>query len=388
MLFIFFIQWLLHVAEPPPPLPQFQEQVIDSTVAIGYGVALGDVDGDGKPDILLADKKQIVWYRNGDWKRRVIAENLTEHDNVCIAAQDVNGDGRVEVAVGAQWNPSETSNGEQSGAVFYLKRPTDAEKMWEAIKLPHEPATHRMKWVKAANGIFYLVVLPLHGRGNKAGQGAGVKILAYEYPANVNGKWKTYVLDSAMHLTHNFDFKASNNEMQSGLYVAGKEGVRFIETNFPRQSVGKAATIKGIEQGAGEVRVGEIATGKNFIATIEPMHGTAVVVYISDDNAKRVVLDDDVKEGHALAVADFLKVGSDQVVAGWRSPNREGKVGVKLYIKTDADGMQWQSHWIDNNGMACEDMQVMDLNGDGKPDIVASGRATHNLKIYWNASGK
>jgi hypothetical protein len=37
--------------------------------------------------------------------------------------------------------------------------------------------------------------------------------------------------------------------------------------------------------------------------------------------------------------------------------------------------------------MACEDIQVADLNGDGKPDIVAAGRSTHNLKIYWNQGG-
>ena len=386
MLFIFFIHWWLPFFAPAAP--QFREQLVDSTVSIGYGIALGDVDGDGKPDILLADKKQIVWYRNGDWKRRVMVENLTEHDNVCIAAKDINGDGKVEVAVGAQWNPSETSNAEQSGAVFYLKNPVDPEQLWEPVRLSHEPTTHRMKWVKSATGEYYLVVLPLHGRGNKAGEGEGVKIMAYGYPANERDEWRTYILDSAMHLTHNFDFKASNNENQNGLYVAGKEGVRFIETNFPMQAVGKATTIPGIEQGAGEVRVGNLATGKNFIATVEPMHGTAVVVYLKDDNAKRIVLDDDVKEGHALAVADFLGIGSDQVVAGWRSPDKEGKVGVKLYMTTDADGMQWQSQWIDNNGMACEDIQVMDMNGDGKPDIVASGRATQNLKIYWNTSGQ
>ncbi len=39
---------------------------------------------------------------------------------------------------------------------------------------------------------------------------------------------------------------------------------------------------------------------------------------------------------------------------------------------------------VDENGIATEDLQVLDLNGDGKPDIVASGRATKNLKIYWN----
>jgi len=36
--------------------------------------------------------------------------------------------------------------------------------------------------------------------------------------------------------------------------------------------------------------------------------------------------------------------------------------------------------------MACEDLQVADLNGDGRPDIVAAGRATRNLKIYFNES--
>jgi hypothetical protein len=34
--------------------------------------------------------------------------------------------------------------------------------------------------------------------------------------------------------------------------------------------------------------------------------------------------------------------------------------------------------------MACEDFKVADLNGDGKPDIIAAGRATKNLIVYWN----
>jgi hypothetical protein len=76
--------------------PKFESQVIDNDIAIGYGIAIGDVDGDKKPDILLADKKHFVWYRNGDWKRFVMIENLTLSDNVCIAARDIDGDGKVE----------------------------------------------------------------------------------------------------------------------------------------------------------------------------------------------------------------------------------------------------------------------------------------------------
>lgn len=359
-----------------PAKPVFEAQVIDNNISIGYGVALGDVDGDGKPDILLADKKQFVWYRNGDWKKFIMAENLTEFDNVCIAAKDIDGDGKVEVAVGAQWNPSETGNDQQSGAVFYLKRPNDPTQLWKPVKLHHEPTTHRMRWVQAKSGQYYLVVLPLHGRGNQGGNGAGVQLFAYEFPGNVTDEWKLHLLDSTLHLTHNFDIP--DGKGKRGMYVASKEGIKFFD-----EEGSTLLPLRGIK-GAGEVRVGKLDGNASFIATVEPMHGQEVAVYLQNGNNDRVVLDDNVKEGHALAAADFAGTGSDQVVAGWRTPNKDGKVGIKLYTKKDKDGSQWQQQWIDENGMACEDLQVMDLNGDGKPDIVASGRATKNLKIYWN----
>jgi hypothetical protein len=37
---------------------------------------------------------------------------------------------------------------------------------------------------------------------------------------------------------------------------------------------------------------------------------------------------------------------------------------------------------IDAGGMAAEDLTVADLDADGRPDIVASGRRTANVRIY------
>src|ERR1043166_9191344 len=87
--------------------PRFRAVEIDRSIEIGYGIAVADVDGDGKPDIILADKKQIVWYRNPNWEKFIIAENLTKLDNVCVAAADIDGDGKTEIAVGGEWNPGD-----------------------------------------------------------------------------------------------------------------------------------------------------------------------------------------------------------------------------------------------------------------------------------------
>jgi hypothetical protein len=84
----------------------------------------------------------------------------------------------------------------------------------------------------------------------------------------------------------------------------------------------------------------------------------------------------------------MLGCGSDQVVIGWRSKNDTGKVGIKIFASTDGKAQQWTSAVIDDNTMACEDLCLADLNGDGKLDIVASGRATKNVRIYFNEGVK
>jgi len=376
---------------------RFRAVEIDHGIEIGYGLAVADVDGDGKPDIVLADKKQIVWYRNPKWEKFVLVENLTKLDNVCVAATDIDGDGKAEIAVGAEWNPNDTIN---SGAVFYLIAPTDRTQKWEAVELPHEPTVHRMRWVRDADGKFNLVVVPLHGRGNKNGEGAGVRILSYKMPANPKDEWKTELLSDSMHMTHNFEPVRWTQSGAAELLVAGKEGVfDFIQDRKgwdSRQLVGKRENDSTFA-GCGEVRTGKLKSAKTtnsfpnyFLATIEPMHGNQVAVYTapSVDAAtglwERQVLDSSFKEGHALACGDLLGLGSDQIVAGWRAKNAAGKVGIKLYWAQDSAGKEWKETLVDDDTMACEDLCLADLDGDGKLDIVAAGRATKNVKLYFN----
>ena len=58
-------------------------------------------------------------------------------------------------------------------------------------------------------------------------------------------------------------------------------------------------------------------------------------------------------------------------------------VGLTVMTSTE-----WRRQLVDAGGVAVEDLAAADLNGDGRIDIVAVGRATGNVRIYWNEGAK
>ena len=374
--------------------PLFEAREIDSELGIGYGVALADVDGDGAKDIVLVDQNEVAWYQNPSWEKHQIIGKLTDRDHVCVAARDIDGDGKAEIAVGAQWNPGETSDTEMSGGIFYLIAPEDRTQLWEPVRVTgHEPTTHRMKWVRTAADRCELVVLPLHGRGNVQGAGAPVQVLAYAVPEDPRSEWKRSLVHSGMHMTHNLDVVPSPEGESETLLIAGREGIVELapsDKGWRERWISKHPVDSETLLGAGEVRAGAYGGGRPYVVTIEPMHGNQLVVYSPPVNGPkngewvRQVLDDTLVEGHALASRDLLDLSNRQIVVGWRGSRKlSDRVGVKIWWTTKEDGSGWQAASLDDNRMACEDLVTSDLNGDGKRDVVACGRKTKNLKIYF-----
>lgn len=366
-------------------VPEFQWRAVEiDKISIGYGVQLTDVDGDGKTDIVLADQKTFQWYENPSWTKHIIAKDLTVRDNVCITARDIDGDGKCEIAVGGQWNYRESN---KDGAVFYLIPPDDRTQPWTAKQLHNDPSTHRMHWVKGPGDDFRLIVKPLRGRGSIDGDGPGLRVLEYITPKNPQDEWTFAVVCDFLHLSHNFHPVNWDDDPEEELIIAAKEGVWHFDRQSDKPGDWKATQLT--EQFAGEIRDGKLPGGKRFIATVEPKHGSVCAIYVEPETPGKLwpalkVLDNELKDGHALAVADFLNVGSDQIVVGWRAMNDPGVPGIKMFTPLDKDGTQWRDTRISADEVAVEDLKAADLNGDGKVDIVAAARQTKNLTVFFN----
>lgn len=371
--------------------PKFESVVLEDNacrVAV-YAVTLADVDGDSKNDVVAVTENKVLWYRNPDWKRHVIIEDQVELDHVCIAAHDIDGDGKVDFALGAGW-----LNGKNLGTIQWLSRGESLEEKWSVHSIGAISWTHRMRFGDVlGTGSSQLTVSPLNATGGKG----GVELTTFSIPKNPKtDPWPRAVLNGAMNRMHNHWHLAQGNV--TGTLTASQEGVFYHAPNAAGGMTTKlsdgAVGTKPEQMGAGEIKPGRLKGGKQFLATIEPMHGNQAVVYLSRGTRpgemlpERVVLTDQLKQGHAIWAADFDGDGDDDVVAGFREPG-PGEVkgpGLLLFENVNGDGTQWQQHVVDDGGMAAEDMAVGDLNGDGLPEIIGGGRSTKNVKLYLNVT--
>src|SRR5262249_55840569 len=234
-----------------------------------------DVNGDGKKDIVVVDTRRVVWYENPTWKRRIIIENATKPDNVCIAAYDIDGDGQIDFALGAGWKGL-TSKAD--GPIYWLKRGKSLDEPWQVIPIADEPSVHRIRFADVdGSGKPALVVVPLLGRDSSAAKnwmdGAPVRILALRIPKDpVRDRWTPEVLDQSQHVVHNFfpipsttgrreDILTASYE---GVHVLGRLGGKWTKTQLGTGNQDNPRSNRG----ASEIKLGHLAKGRQYIATI------------------------------------------------------------------------------------------------------------------------
>jgi hypothetical protein len=391
-------------ATPSPlPFPAFTVQEIDKTLKVGYGLRVVDLNADGKLDVVVADAARVVWFdQAAGWTRRTILDSAqagVKPDNVCLDVADIDGDGKIDVALGADWQINNTAGG---GSLQWLRQGKTPDE-WTVHPIAASiPTLHRIHFADVdGDRRPELLVGPIRGaastlRANYMDQ--PVRLLAYAVPKDPAGPWdEPRVLDESLHHLHNFTVQDVYRGPGAGeILTASAEGVGLMSGGsdggpwrWQRLGAGNRQDPKGA-QGSSEVKVGFRRGRPAYVAAIEPLHGHEVVAYwlgaAPPPHDTRRVIDATLRAGHALGCADLDGDGLDEIIAGFRDPTEKGVYpGVNVYrANGPGPAAAWQKHVIDDSAMACEDLACADLNGDGRTDIVAAGRATGNVRIYWN----
>ncbi len=353
-----------------------------------------DVNNDDKTDLVVVTERQVLWYESPNWTKHLILDGVTATDNVCIAPMDVDQDGQIDFALGAGWT--------KTGTIQWISADDGVDKPWVVHPIAIEPWTHRMRWInllgKGRPHLPLLVVSPLNPSKNPE----GARLLGFEVPKNPRtDRWKVHELGNIFHRMHNHWSTSVPMGKRPAVLTASAEGIHRIHEASDGWSIKKLHSgTQGesfTESGAGEIKIGAIDNAVPFtriIATIEPMHGDKVVVYqqkyLPDgrETWDREVIFEGLKRGHGLWTADLFGDQSTEIIVGHSdpTPNNPGiKPGVRVFSYNN-EHKEWDCTVIDNGGVAVEDLIVQDFTGDGKPDIVACGRSTHNVKLYINQS--
>jgi hypothetical protein len=363
----------------------------------GYQVAVADVNGDGRPDILALSSTAnlVMWYENPTWTPHPITTETRK--NISLAPLTQPGSSIRGLALASDFNLDDSHSG---GEVWWaVPRPAAADSEWRLRRIGSYPTTHRLRWANLdGGGRRVLVNAPILGIGaEKPEYNVGAPLTWYEFPEPLDRghasalderelHWTPHVIDHSLTVVHGVAIIDWDGDGRDEILTASFEGVHLFkstgqihELKWTKTRICEGDQLSRSRRGSSEVAAGKVH-GRRFIATIEPWHGGQVVVYFEGKRGElwtRNVVDDSFHDGHALAIADFDGDGSDEIVAGYRGQG----TSLRVYRAAGKTGEKWEGQTLDTN-MAAACAVVADINGDNRPDIVAIGASTGNVVWY------
>lgn len=353
-----------------PSSPAFKRIVVDEIPPQNPWIKIvGDLNGDGKPDIIIGGQKgPLVWYRNPDWKKFTIADG--GYDTVGGAVADINGDGNLDIVL---------------GGVVWFENPGpkgDPTKPWIAHQVDKRRGHDIYAVDLDGDGKVDLVMRDQSAFGSKSGdsiyiykqitptnwvmrelhcpKGEGLQV------ADINGDGKPDIVIGGIW------FKNSGDILKG----PWTKHVFTTEWNYPHTKVA-VGDLNGDGRPDIILAPAELQGGSYHIAWYEAPADP------KDGNWKQHIIEEPVETVvHSLTVADFNHDGKLDLLAA-RMHQGKSPQEVVVYLNS-GKGDEWRRQVISTTGS--HNMIATDIDGDGWPDILGAnhGGSFQAVQLWLN----
>ena len=356
-----------------------------------WSVEAVDANADGKLDLIVMGETKVFALVAPDWKPQVLIDTKEPKLLYCVAL-DADHDGDLDIAVGRYRVPwIEYRQARETGKTAEEPKGPDFSIAWiENTRRVGEPwPLHVLD--RELNGTHGLCTGDVNGDGamdvladSIMGPLFPQSLAWFETPTRSGTSVKRHIITKrgADGRPHYLDFADLNGDVRGDVLVGDSGGGTFTwweQGTGTDQPWTKHLIAK--ESGATNIKAADVNRDGVPDVVGSCSHGKGVF-WFEGPAWKKHVIDEDLRDPHALAVGDFDgDVDLDVATASF---------GAKLVRWYENDGRgSFTAHDMDTtNNQEAYDLKTIDLDGDGRLDLILAGRETRNAVWYQNRKTK
>jgi hypothetical protein len=348
---------------------RFEKVVVDKTFR-AEGVAVGDVNRDGKLDILSGD----VWYAAPGWEmhevRKVGTYDGTKGYSNCFAnfAQDVNGDGWVDSIV----------IGMPDGPCLWYENPKNKACHWKERKVVGSACNETPIFYDLLGDGKPVLIFAVRPKGQMAWFGI---------PKDLEGLWDMNIIAAGpdapgtKKYSHGLGAGDVNGDGRNDVLV--KEG--WWRAPRKRARSNWKFHPANLGEDCANILVYDVDDDGDSDVITSSAHRYGIWWFEQTDDAKfkQHVISEKYSQPHAIILADIDRDGVKDLVTGKRHFAHQGKDPgghdpAMLYWfelrRPESGGPEFVLHEIDDDSGVGTQFEVVDMNADGRLDIVTSNK--------------